>query len=114
PGVSWAAHLGGAIAGLAIALWLNYFRWQTRWLRWLQWVGVIVVPAISVGLLIRTMKSGSEWQEIREDMEREEMNGFLGGMSSIDRQAQQTYSKEVEPRLEQQATRRNSHEVSKT
>ena len=114
PGVSWAAHLGGAIAGLAIALWLNYFRWQTRWLRWLQWVGVIVVPAISVGLLIRTMKSGSEWQEIREDMEREEMNGFLGGMSSIDRQAQQTYSKEVEPLLEQKATRRNSQDVSKT
>src|SRR5712692_9414355 len=77
PGVSWAAHLGGAIAGLAIALWLNYFRWQTRWLRWLQWVGVIVVPAISIGLLIRTMKSGSEWQEIRSLMERRMMSEHL-------------------------------------
>jgi len=53
PGVSWGAHLGGAIAGLLIALWLNYFQFQPGWRRWLQWVGVLVIPLLSVGLLVR-------------------------------------------------------------
>ena len=113
PGVSWAAHLGGAIAGLAIALWLNYFRWQTRWLRWLQWVGVIVVPAISIGLLIRTMKSGSEWQEIRSLMERRMISEHLDQVDPSEERAIDSYNNEVIPILEMHPSRRDAQEVNK-
>jgi rhomboid protease GluP len=94
PGVSWGAHLGGAIAGLLIALWLNYFQFQPGWRRWLQWLGIIIIPLVSVGLLVRTMQTGSQWQEIRQEAEREEINN------------------EVDPLLEQRADRRKSQEVS--
>jgi membrane associated rhomboid family serine protease len=113
PGVSWAGHLGGAIAGLAIALWLNYFRWQTGWRRSLQWLGIFIIPAVSIGLLIRTMNSSGQWQESRELMERQEMEVYLPGMRSAERKALKTYSDEVEPLLAQNASRRNSQDITK-
>jgi hypothetical protein len=74
PGVSWAGHLGGAIAGLFIGLWLNYFQFQPGWRRSLQWVGVVLIPVVSVGLLVRTMQTGSQWLKIRRILDREQMS----------------------------------------
>src|SRR5207244_1055538 len=75
-------------------------------------VGVLVIPLLSVGLLVRTMQTGSQWQEIRQDAEREEINSFLPSMSSMDQKANKIFSNEVDPLLEQQADRRKSQEVS--
>jgi membrane associated rhomboid family serine protease len=113
PGVSWAGHLGGAIAGLAIAVWLNYFRWQTGWLRWLQIVGVILVPTLSIGLLIRTMNSSGQWQEIRSRMERRMMNEHLDQVDASTKRAIDLYDNEAVPILEMHPTRRDPQEVNK-
>src|SRR5438034_897707 len=72
PHVSWQGHLGGAIAGFLIALWLNYFQFQPGWRPWPQWVGVLVIPLLSLGLLVRTMQTSSQWLTIRRGAEKEE------------------------------------------
>ncbi len=65
PGVSWAGHLGGALAGLAVALCFVYFQSQAGWLHWFQWAGVILVPLVSFGFLVRTMNTSAAWREFR-------------------------------------------------
>jgi membrane associated rhomboid family serine protease len=69
PGVSWAGHLGGAIAGLALALWFSYFQTQFARVSWLQWAGMILIPAVSVGFLVRTMNTNPEWVSLRKKVE---------------------------------------------
>jgi membrane associated rhomboid family serine protease len=113
PGVSWEGHLGGAIAGLAVALCFTYFQSQAGWLRWFQWAAVILVPIVSFGLLVKTMNISAAWGEEREKEEGNEINAYLPGMHSVEQKALKTYSTEVEPLMEQRASRRNSKQVTK-
>jgi rhomboid protease GluP len=114
PGVSWAGHLGGAIAGLAIALWLNYFRWQPGWRRLLQWVGVFLIPALSIGLLIRTMNSSDQWQDIRMKVEvRDFAKIFIPrDRSSVKQIENMLEESEVTKILGQHPTRRDPQQVN--
>jgi membrane associated rhomboid family serine protease len=112
PGVSWEGHLGGAIAGFALALWFSYFQVQTGWRRWPNLVGVILIPALSIGLLVRTMNRSNHWREVREEVEREEINSFLPAMSSTEQKANKIFLNEVNPLLEQRADRRQSQELT--
>jgi membrane associated rhomboid family serine protease len=65
PGVSWGAHLAGAIAGAAVAVFLQLHRYGRAPWRWLALAGVPLVPAASVGALVHTMKTDPRWIELR-------------------------------------------------
>jgi hypothetical protein len=114
PGVSWEGHLGGAIAGFALALWFSFFQIQFGWRRWLNLVGVILIAALSVGFLIRAINSDSQWQRIREHVEWEEMQAYFPGMRSAESKALKTYSNDVKSLLEMRASRRDADDVGKT
>jgi len=69
PNVSWAGHLGGAIAGLLVALCFSYAQTQIGVGRWVSLMGVILVPIVSIGLLVRTMNTNPEWERRRKAVE---------------------------------------------
>lgn len=52
PGVSLAGHLGGALAGAAVAFPLIYQRFGNGAERWLGLVGALAVPVFLVGLVV--------------------------------------------------------------
>lgn len=69
PNVSWAAHLGGAITGLVMALWLSYFQLQIGWRRWLMPVGIVLIPVLSFAFLVQSMNTNAEWVRLRKAVE---------------------------------------------
>jgi len=115
PNVSWASHLGGAIAGFLIALWLNYFQFQPGWRRGLQWVGVVVISAVSVAMLVRTMQTSSQWMTIRRGADKEEFEQkYLPQIQSSRRQADKKIdAMKLNDVLSQNPTRRDPTEVDK-
>jgi membrane associated rhomboid family serine protease len=48
PGISAAAHFGGGIAGLAVAVPLHYVRYSRGLLRWLAILGIVAVPMVAL------------------------------------------------------------------
>jgi membrane associated rhomboid family serine protease len=122
PGVSWEGHLGGAIAGFALALWFSFFQIQFGWQRSFQWVGVLLIPLVAVGLLIRTMQTSGQWITFRQSAEKEEMKirsknearefeeKYIPQIQSSIRQAKKVRLEDI---LEQNPTRRDDKEVEK-
>ncbi len=51
PRVSWAGHLGGAVAGVLASVPMNYNRFGRGAQRWLGALGVAAVPVLAIGLL---------------------------------------------------------------
>ncbi|MGL6096919.1 MAG: rhomboid family intramembrane serine protease [Fimbriiglobus sp.] len=65
PGVSWEGHLGGGLAGFALAWLLDFARPGAGWKQVAAWVGVAVVTALGpVGLLVAIDRSAA-WQPFR-------------------------------------------------
>jgi membrane associated rhomboid family serine protease len=54
PGVSWPAHLGGAIAGLVTGVLLTYHRFGTAEQRWAALLGLVLLPAAGLYPLFQT------------------------------------------------------------
>lgn len=65
PGISWQAHLGGAVAGFVSAALLNVLRFSDRPRRVLAVLLLAVLPVLCVGGLIAAMKSGDSWVSLR-------------------------------------------------
>ncbi len=83
PGISGAAHLGGAVAGFVVALLLYFFQYEVGLRRVIAAVGVLAVPVISLLLLERSINSSPKWQELV----RGERRGLhLRGQNEGDRQ----------------------------
>lgn len=72
--VSKGGHLGGGIAGAAIAAALHFQRYGRGIVRWLALLGVVLVPAASIGALRQTMSTQPEWGQVRERVKTEERN----------------------------------------
>jgi membrane associated rhomboid family serine protease len=64
PHVSGAAHYGGAAAGAVFSLILNVERYGYGWRRVLAFLGLLLVPALSVGWLSWTMAKTDPWQRL--------------------------------------------------
>jgi hypothetical protein len=73
PGVSWAGHLGGAVAGAAVAVPLVYSRFGQGAQRWLGWAGVAAVPLLCFGLVYNAVAADSRQQTGRPG-QRVELN----------------------------------------
>jgi hypothetical protein len=66
PGISWEAHLGGAMAGLATALLFNARRYGQTHRRRIALGLLFTLPVLSVGGLVVVMGRGQNWVEYRE------------------------------------------------
>ncbi|HXG12304.1 MAG TPA: rhomboid family intramembrane serine protease [Gemmataceae bacterium] len=64
PQVSWEGHLGGAVAGLIIAVPLNYHHFGIGWRRLLGLAGAAIVPLACLGAVIYVKNTGKEWEEL--------------------------------------------------
>lgn len=113
PNVSNAGHFGGGVVGALTAVLLNYQRFGSTRQRWVAIVGVMLVPVVCIGLLVRAMNTSAAWLPLREEVEENEINAYLPDMHSTEQKALTTYSKEVEPLLERRASRRNSQDVTR-
>ncbi len=67
PGISWEGHLGGAVAGAAVAVPLNFSRFGRGAQRWLGWAGVAAVPALCLALVIRPARGDDRLVELPPD-----------------------------------------------
>jgi membrane associated rhomboid family serine protease len=65
-GVSWEGHLGGALAGLAVGFFLNRFQFESGPRRWLAVGGVLLVPVLCFGFLLRAMNTNNKWQNLAQ------------------------------------------------
>jgi membrane associated rhomboid family serine protease len=94
PGVSWQAHLGGALAGAATALCLAAIRvCGPRW-RKVSVVLIFVLPAAAVGSLIVVMGRGEEWIAYREQVDAFHKQRAAAAAIA-------TFERDVAPRLNQ-------------
>jgi hypothetical protein len=61
-GVSWEGHLGGALAGLVVAFFLNRFQFERGIRRWIAIGGVLIVPVVCFGFLLRAVNTSDKWR----------------------------------------------------
>jgi rhomboid protease GluP len=64
PNVSWAGHLGGAVAGGLMAAMLNFHRYRTDVVRHFYLLVVPLTVALSIGLLVRSQTMNREWRTL--------------------------------------------------
>jgi membrane associated rhomboid family serine protease len=65
PGISWAAHLGGAIAGFAASLMLEAMHTGRGWRRVAGIVLLAMLPAACLGGLLLATRHGEAWAPFR-------------------------------------------------
>jgi membrane associated rhomboid family serine protease len=94
PGVSWQAHLGGGIAGLAIAGLMNAIRTGDINRRRLAIGLLFSLPVLSVGGLIVVMGRGETWMAFREQVAQEQTQRAADAASK-------SFDQEVRPLLNQ-------------
>jgi membrane associated rhomboid family serine protease len=72
PGISWAGHFGGGLAGLITGGLLNQHRFETRPVRWVFIVLVCLVPVVSVGAVVRAKRSPAWLKIVQGEQQRKE------------------------------------------
>lgn len=65
PGVSWEAHLGGAVAGFAAAVLVHVIHIRSGWQRAVAIVLVAMMPAACMGGLLLAIRHSAVWQPFR-------------------------------------------------
>src|SRR5205085_1517559 len=55
PGVSWAGHLGGGVAGAAVSVPLVWSLYGRGGQRWLGWAGTAAVPLLALAVLYQAI-----------------------------------------------------------
>lgn len=65
PGVSWAGHLGGAVAGLVVTVPLNLHRYGTAGRKTFGLLGTILVPVLLVVPIVRLLSTPTEDEFLR-------------------------------------------------
>ena len=63
PGISASAHFGGLGVGIVAAVLLNFQRFGRGAVRWLALMGLLALPVISVGAVIKAMSADPRWRQ---------------------------------------------------
>jgi rhomboid protease GluP len=122
PNVSAAGHLGGALAGAAAALLLNFHRFGPAPWRWLALAGLAAIPWASFAILERARATGAEWQKVEEQWQKAEetdfeqrflMPGSPTNVRKITFQANWFYQNDARPLLDQRPERRDPEAVER-
>jgi membrane associated rhomboid family serine protease len=115
PRVSGAAHLGGGIAGVVVALLLNVERFGSRERRWLAVAGLIAVPLVCVGLVVRSMNTNREaWQQPLWNAELLDLHKHAVSQVEVSLTATlKLYEDQVAPLINMNPKRRDAAEVEK-
>ncbi len=86
PRVSGAAHFGGAVVGLVVAVLLHYQRFGNALISRLAVVGLIAVPIVCVLGLKEMAARDPLWQGKMEDTERDRMRQLAPPIQETDRE----------------------------
>jgi membrane associated rhomboid family serine protease len=109
PNVSAAAHLGGALAGGAAALLLNFHRFSPAPWRWLALLGLAAIPWACFAALERARATSNDWHQVEEmDFEQRFLTpGSPTNLRKIMYSANWFYQNNVRPLLDQRPERRD-------
>lgn len=103
-GISRGGHFGGGIAGLLVALPLDYLRFGPGRRRWLALVGVMAVPFICL-VLVRQAWQGWQGARVRERQAQVEFSEwgkrYYADVAGAALNARDVYYRRAEPLLEQ-------------
>jgi membrane associated rhomboid family serine protease len=119
PGISAAAHFGGAVAGFIVALLLYSFQFGAGWRKLFPALGVLAVPLLSLVLLTRTMANDARWLELKKRLEefysqkesREFIKELLPKVQRLEEPGLVTFQEDVKPLLNQHPSRRSAEKV---
>jgi membrane associated rhomboid family serine protease len=115
PNVSGAGHLGGALAGGAAALLLNFHRFGPAPWRWLALVGLAAIPWASFAALDRARVTSDAWHRVEElDFEQRFLTpGNPTNLRKIMFDANWFYQNNARPLLDQRPERRDPEAVER-
>ena len=101
PGVSWEAHLGGGLAGLATAGLLNAARYGSRVRRVFAWLMLATLPLLCVGGVWAAMdaKGMTGWVRLRERLAAEDEAREREAQQKRLTEARAAFNNDVRPRL---------------
>lgn len=113
PGISAAAHFGGGGAGVIAAWLLNTERFRTGAVKAAAILGIILLPAVCVGAVYRSMKTDPHWQfAVRMEETRQSEGERKGFSSSAQRvletmnRANKVYKESLEPVIDKRVQQR--------
>src|SRR5262249_8111379 len=98
PGVSWAGHLGGGLAGALVSIPLVWSLYGRGAQRWLGWAGAAVVPAAAVLLLQQSIGAVREVAPNDPDLNKARRE-YAPILARIDGIGMVTYRNVAEPFL---------------
>ncbi len=99
PGVSWAGHAGGGVAGILVAVPLNFSRFGQGAQRWLGAAGVAAVPLLAFGLLYQSLLGPRATLSLADPEVRQARAEYRPVLLTVDDLATQAYEKVARPIL---------------
>src|SRR5262245_11779804 len=118
-GISKGGHFGGGIAGLLLALPIDYLRVGRGAQRWLAAGAIVGVPVVALALVFRTFAQTPQLEPLAAKIEQADLDAEIASpLNETTRAAQQLYTDLTEGRqghsalLSQNAKRREPAEVA--
>jgi membrane associated rhomboid family serine protease len=97
PNISAAAHFGGGGVGAVTAVLLNYERFGRGWQRFLAILGLVGIPVVLVGVVVRAENTDPRWGQLGNALEREEWGERDASLTRLLNEGQRLYDTGVRP-----------------
>src|SRR5262249_31129794 len=115
PGVSWGAHLGGAMFGVLAGVLLHFQRFGAGPVRALAILGLVLAPIAAVAALRHTVTTNPQWLQAREQLRKETLaneshdlrNRYKDEALEADDQTRRAYDEALQTCLELHPGRRD-------
>lgn len=119
PGVSWGAHLGGALFGVLTGFLLHFQRYGAGPVRALAILGLVLAPIAAVGALQHTITTNPQWIQIKEKLRKETQvnerldlqNRYKDEVLEADNQTRRAYDEALKTCLDRHPTRRDAEKT---